>query len=73
MFIIEHVGDNHIEVAKKKFLLRRNFKSVIKKIKSYFFKDHLLSTYRINYKDKLCSVNNDTWFDKVLPVWGTYC
>ena len=40
---MEHVGDNHIYVAKTKFLLRRNFKSVMKTIKSYFFKDHPLS------------------------------
>ena len=39
---MEHVGDNYIQVAKKNFLLRRNFKSVIKEIKSYFFKDHPL-------------------------------
>ena len=48
MFKIEHVGDNHIEVAKKRFLLKRNFKSNIEKIKSYLFKDHPLSCDETN-------------------------
>ena len=43
MFIIERVGHEHIWVAKKDFLLRRNFKNNIQKIKSYLFKDHPLS------------------------------
>ena len=40
---MERVGHEHIWVAKKDFLLRRNFKNNIQKIKSYLFKDHPLS------------------------------